>query len=86
MCSEPMLSHFNVGVGKDITIADLAKTIGNVVGFNGQIKFDNLKPDGSPRKLMDSSTLNKLGWEAKVSLKEGLLFAYQDFLKIINEK
>ena len=79
--TQPMLSHINVGAGHDLTIADLAKTIGKVVGYEGKIEFDITKPDGSPRKLMDSTRLNKLGWQAKVNLEEGLTSAYQDFLK-----
>ena len=79
--TQPMLSHINVGVGHDLTIAELAKTIGKVVGYDGKIEFDSSKPDGSPRKLMDSTRLNKLGWKAKVNLEEGLTYAYQDFFK-----
>lgn len=79
--TQPMLSHINVGVGHDLTIAELAKTIGKVVGYSGQIEFDSTKPDGTPRKLMDSTRLNNLGWHAKVNLEDGLVFAYQDFLK-----
>ena len=77
----PMLSHINVGYGSDITIAQLARTVGQVVGYQGQIDFDATKPDGTPRKLMDSSRLNALGWQAQVSLQDGLALAYQDFLK-----
>lgn len=79
--TEPMLSHINVGSGHDLTIADLANTIGEVIGYNGKIKFDKTKPDGTPRKLMDSSRLNSLGWHAKIKLKDGLAVAYQDFLE-----
>ena len=79
--TQPMLSHINVGSGSDITIADLAKTIGKVIGYAGQIEFDRTKPDGTPRKLMDSTRLNNLGWHAKVNLEDGLVFAYNDFLK-----
>ncbi len=79
--THPMLSHINVGIGHDLTIAELAKTISNVVGYKGQIEFDSSKPDGSPRKLMDSSRLNNLGWQAKINMEEGLTLAYQDFLK-----
>ena len=79
--TQPMLSHINVGVGHDLTIAELAKTIGKVVGYEGKIEFDSSKPDGTPKKLMDSTRLNKLGWKAKVNLEDGLLLAYQDFLK-----
>ena len=77
----PMHSHINVGYGSDITIAQLARTVGQVVGYQGQIDFDATKPDGTPRKLMDSSRLNALGWQARVSLQDGLALAYQDFLK-----
>ncbi|KXW55844.1 GDP-L-fucose synthase [Ferrovum sp. PN-J185] len=78
--TEPMLSHINVGSGVDITISELAHTIAEVVGFDGQILFDSSKPDGTPRKLMDSGRLNSLGWQATISLKDGLKLAYQDFL------
>jgi GDP-L-fucose synthase len=78
--TSPMQSHINVGYGVDITIAQLAATIGQVVGFQGEIVFDASKPDGAPRKLMDSSLLQKLGWIAKVDIQEGLKLAYQDFL------
>lgn len=79
--TQPMLSHINVGVGHDLTIAELAKTIGKVVGYEGKIEFDKTKPDGTPRKLMDSTRLNNLGWQATINLEDGLTFAYQDFLK-----
>ena len=77
----PMQSHINVGYGSDITIAELARTVGQVVGYQGEIDFDVTKPDGAPRKLMDSSRLQSLGWQAKVALQDGLALAYQDFLK-----
>jgi GDP-L-fucose synthase len=76
----PMQSHINVGFGSDITIAELARTVGQVVGYQGEIDFDASKPDGAPRKLMDSTRLNSLGWQAKVDLQQGLAWAYQDFL------
>lgn len=79
--TSPMQSHINVGYGSDITIAELARTVGQVVGYQGEIDFDTSKPDGAPRKLMDSSRLNSLGWQAKVNLSDGLTLAYQDFLK-----
>ena len=82
--TQPMLSHINVGFGSDISIKELAHTISDVVGFHGNLEFDPSKPDGPPRKLMDSSRLNALGWSAKVGLVEGLKIAYQDFLKQIN--
>lgn len=79
--TQTMLSHINVGSGYDLTIEDLAKTIGKVIGYAGQIKFDRTKPDGTPRKLMDSTRLNNLGWHAKISLEDGLSLTYNDFLK-----
>lgn len=76
----PMQSHINVGYGSDITIAQLATTVGKVVGYQGDIVFDATKPDGAPRKLMDSGLLKTLGWGAKVDIEAGLSLAYQDFL------
>ena len=78
--TQPMQSHINVGFGSDITIKELALAVGKTVGYQGIIEFDTSKPDGSPRKLMDSRRLNALGWQAKVSLDSGLAAAYQDFL------
>jgi GDP-L-fucose synthase len=77
----PMQNHINVGYGEDISISELAKTIGDVVGYEGQIKFDINKPDGIPRKLMDSNKLNSLGWRPRINLKAGLAEAYEDFIK-----
>ncbi len=77
--SQPMQSHINVGFGEDITIKELALAVGKTVGYQGVIDFDTSKPDGSPRKLMDSSRLNALGWQAQVGLEAGLAAAYQDF-------
>jgi GDP-L-fucose synthase len=71
------LNHLNVGYGEDVTIAELAHTVARVVGYQGRLTFDSTKPDGAPRKLMDSSRLFKLGWRPKVSLDDGLLHAYQ---------
>lgn len=79
--TEPMQSHINVGYGSDVTIKALAETVADVVGFQGEIGFDPEKPDGTLRKLMDSSRLNSLGWQARVNLREGLIKAYQDFLE-----
>ncbi len=76
---QPMCSHMNVGSGEDVTILELAETIKGVVGYVGEIAFDLSKPDGSPRKLMDSQRLNSLGWRARVSLIDGLAMAYSDF-------
>ena len=78
--TSPMQSHINVGFGEDITIQELALAIGKTVGYQGVVDFDTSKPDGSPRKLMDSRRLNALGWQAQVSLDAGLANAYQDFL------
>jgi len=79
--STPMLSHINVGYGSDVSIAEVARIIAQVVGYTGGITFDICKPDGAPRKLMDSSRINALGWQAQVSLQAGLELAYEDFLK-----
>jgi GDP-L-fucose synthase len=73
-------SHINVGSGKEVTIKQLAETVRDVVGFKGKISWDSSKPDGTPRKLLDSSRINTLGWTPKVTLKEGITRAYQDFL------
>ena len=78
--TQPMLSHINVGCGEDVTIREVAEAIGKTVGYQGEITFDTTKPDGTPRKLMDSSRLNVLGWQAQVRLESGLQAAYQDFL------
>lgn len=75
----PMLSHINVGTEKDITIHELAELVRKATGFEGAITFDRSKPDGSPRKLMDSSKLLGLGWSPKVSLVEGIDRAYRAF-------
>ncbi len=78
--TRPMQSHINVGSGSDISIADLATAVCQIVGFQGTIDFDTSKPDGTPRKLMDSRRLNALGWHAQVDLRAGLANAYADFL------
>jgi GDP-L-fucose synthase len=75
-----MLSHINVGFGSDVTIKALAQSVSEVVGYQGVIGFDNTKPDGTARKLMDSGRLNSLGWQAQVNLEDGLTKAYQDYL------
>lgn len=71
----------NVGSGIEVTIKELAEGIKDAVGFNGDVVFDPSKPDGTPRKLLDSSKLNAMGWKAKTVLREGLKLAYQDFLR-----
>jgi GDP-L-fucose synthase len=71
----------NIGVGADLTIAELAELVKRAVGYDGEIVFDADKPDGTPRKLMDVSRLNHLGWVAKTEMAEGLAKAYRDFLE-----
>lgn len=75
----PMLSHINVGSGEDITIRELAELIRQVVGYEGVLRFDADKPDGSPRKLMDSARLHALGWHPRVELRQGLEIAYHAY-------
>jgi GDP-L-fucose synthase len=81
--TQPMQSHINVGYGADVTIEELAHAIAKVVGFSGQIAFDRTKPDGTPRKWMDSTRISSLGWKPVVNLDDGLKIAYQDF--VINQ-
>jgi GDP-L-fucose synthase len=69
----------NIGYGEELSIAELAKTTAEVVGYEGRIRFDTTKPDGTPRKLLDSSRLLALGWRSKVGLREGISRAYADF-------
>jgi GDP-L-fucose synthase len=78
--TQPMLSHINIGTGEDLSIRDLAKTIGEVVGYQGQIAFDTTKPDGAPRKLMNVGRVKSLGWRPRIGLRDGLALAYADFL------
>lgn len=73
----------NIGVGREITICELAELIAEVVGYRGQLVFDSSKPDGTPRKLLDVSRLQALGWNAKTGLREGITRAYADFLQNI---
>jgi len=79
--TDPMLSHINVGTGIDCTIRELAETIANVTEFQGKLKFDTSKPDGTPRKLLNVSRLESLGWKSKISLKDGLVQSYTWFLQ-----
>jgi GDP-L-fucose synthase len=69
--------HVNVGVGSDVTIADLARTVAGVTGFSGEIVFDTSRPDGAPRKLLDLSRLTALGWQARIALEDGIASTYQ---------
>ena len=77
---QPQLGHINVGSGNDVTIAELADAVARAIGYGGRIGFDVGKPDGAPRKLMDSGRLNAMGWRPAVALEEGLVRAYRDFL------
>ncbi len=75
--TKPMLSHINIGTGKDITIRKMAETMKAVVGFQGKLVFDDTKPDGTPRKLIDTSRLTQMGWQYRVELTQGLKKTYQ---------
>ena len=72
----------NIGVGHDLTIRELAETVKQVTGYTGEIVFDSTKPDGTPRKLMDVSRLNSMGWQARTDFRDGLIRAYSDFQKL----
>jgi GDP-L-fucose synthase len=78
--TQAMCSHINVGFGTDITIRELAEKVAETVGFSGKIEFDSSRPDGTMRKLMDSSRLFATGWRPSVDLMSGLAIAYRDFL------
>ena len=78
--TQPMESHINVGTGEDLSIGQLATLVAEAVGYRGGLKYDTSKPDGTPRKLLDVSLLNGLGWKASIPLREGLKRAYADFL------
>lgn len=78
--TQPMQSHINVGYGEDVAISELAHAVGQAVGYQGKITFDTSKPDGTPRKWMDSSRLNALGWNPQVDLQLGLAKTYEDFM------
>lgn len=79
--TQPMLSHINVGAGEDLTIRELAEIIARVIGYTGYIEYDISKPDGPPRKLMNVSRMEALGWSPRVPLENGLRLAYQDFVE-----
>jgi GDP-L-fucose synthase len=76
----------NVGIGKDVTIAEFAALVADVVGYGGSIGFDTSRPDGTPQKLLDVSKLTKLGWTARTPLREGLARAYADFVAGIGRR
>jgi GDP-L-fucose synthase len=79
--TNPQQGHINVGFGSDLSIAELAATVKTVAGFAGAVEYDTSKPDGAPRKLMDSSLLLQLGWKPQVDLRQGLEQAYREFLQ-----
>ena len=83
---EKDLTHLNIVTGKDLTILELASLISDVIGFKGEIEYDSSKPDGTPRKLMDVSRINKLGWKYKTELKDGIAITYDWFKKQNNIK
>ena len=74
------LPVINIGSGFELSIAELARDIGRVVGYKGRIEFDPAKPDGTPRKILDSHKLSAMGWKAKVGIEEGLKLTYEDYL------
>ena len=77
--THPDHRHINVGFGSDVSIGELARAVAEVVGFHGRIEFDTSKPDGTPRKLLDSSRLRSIGWRPSIDLEQGLRLAYEDF-------
>ncbi|MDB4420978.1 NAD-dependent epimerase/dehydratase family protein, partial [Pseudomonadales bacterium] len=83
--TQPMLSHINIGTGVDCSIKELAQLVASVVGFEGEIRFDDSKPDGTPQKLLDVALLKSLGWEYHIPLKKGLELTYSWFLRHQNE-
>ena len=80
--TQPMQSHINVGFGSDVTIKELAQAVASATGYQGKVSFDPSKPDGSPRKWMDSGRLNRLGWKPKMDLESGLKAAYSVFVEL----
>lgn len=78
------ITHINIGTGEDITIRELAELLKKITGFEGEIKFDSSKPDGTPRKLMDVSRLHNLGWKHKLTLEDGIKLAYKWFLENVD--
>jgi len=80
-CTDPMLSHINVGTGVDITIKELIELIQNIVDFKGEVIFDKNQPDGAMRKLIDPSRLSSMGWQYSIEISEGLKTTYHWYLK-----
>ena len=79
--TQPMLSHINVGTGKDVTIRGVVQIMKQVVGYEGKLIFDTTKPDGAMRKLIDVTRLKRMGWEYSMDLKDGLVDTYQWYLE-----
>jgi GDP-L-fucose synthase len=79
------ISQINIGTGKDLSIAELASVISEVIGYTGKIVYDSSKPDGTPRKLMDVSRINKLGWTYKTELRDGIVKAYNHYQQKIKQ-
>ena len=79
-----MCNHINIGSGNDLSIKELAENIKQIIGFMGEIKFDSTKLEGSPRKFLDIKRIENLGFKPKISLEEGLIKTYQDYLANIN--
>jgi len=75
--TKPILSHINVGTGKDVTIKEMAEAMKEVIGYTGKLSFDTTRPDGAPRKLIDVTRLGSMGWEYSVDLKKGLRKTYK---------
>ena len=82
--NEMKISHINIGYGEDLSIAELANIIADIVGFKGEIRYDSSKPDGMLEKLLDSSRLNNLGWQHSISLENGIENAYKWFIENIS--
>src|SRR5690606_13373164 len=82
LVAKDVLPLVNVGAGKDISIRELAELVAEVVGFTGSLAFDRAKPDGTPRKLLDTTRLSALGWRPRIGLREGIALAYADFLAL----
>jgi GDP-L-fucose synthase len=84
LLKEDVAPLINVGCGNDQSILELAESVKQVVGFEGDLKFDTSKPDGTPRKLLDVSKITQYGWKANTELKDGLKLAYNDYLQSID--
>lgn len=79
--TDTMCSHVNIGVGKDISIEDLAEMVRRKIGYEGEVVWDRSKPDGTPRKLLNVSLLSKMGWDARISLEKGIEDTYRNYLQ-----